>query len=104
MRKPTLAIAAALSCLGGVAQAPAATPLSVRDSFRIGSSGTIFCSAQADSTDKALTDMFDAGYTITCRDAALPVGRMYKLRDANGAAARSCWARRRPWRSGISRA
>jgi CHAT domain-containing protein/tetratricopeptide (TPR) repeat protein len=88
MRKPTLAIAAALSCVAGVAQAPAATPLSVRDSFRIGNSGTIFCSAQADSTDKALTDMFDAGYTITCRDAALPVGRMYKLRDANGAAAR----------------
>jgi CHAT domain-containing protein len=88
MRKPTLAIAAALSCVAGVAQAPAATPLSVRDSFRLGNSGTIFCSAQADSTDKALTDMFDAGYTITCRDAALPVGRMYKLRDANGAAAR----------------
>jgi CHAT domain-containing protein len=88
MRRPTLAIAAALSCVAGVAQAPAATPLSVRDSFRIGNSGTIFCSAQADSTDKALTDMFDAGYTITCRDAALPVGHMYKLRDANGAAAR----------------
>ena len=88
MRKPTLAIAAALSCLGVVAQAPAATPLSVRDSFRIGSSGTSFCSAQADSTDKALTDMFDTGYAITCRDAALPVGRMYKLRDAKGAAER----------------
>jgi CHAT domain-containing protein len=54
----------------------------VRDSFRIGSSGSIFCSAQSDSTDKALASMFDAGYSITCRDAALPVGRMYKLRDA----------------------
>lgn len=88
MHKPTLAIAAGLSCLAGAAQAPAATPLSVRDSFRIGNSGSIFCSAQADSTDKALTDMFDAGYSITCRDAALPVGRMYKLRDSNGAVAR----------------
>ena len=26
--------------------------------------------------------MFDAGYSVTCRDAALPVGKMYKLRDA----------------------
>ena len=25
--------------------------------------------------------MFDAGYSITCRDAALPVGELYKLRD-----------------------
>lgn len=71
----------------------AAAPLSVRDSFRIGSSGTIFCSAQADSTDKVLTDMFDSGYSITCRDAALPVGKMYKLRDIGGAPARLAAAR-----------
>jgi CHAT domain-containing protein len=87
MRKTAIAIAAAISCLVPAASAPAA-PLSVRDSFRIGDSGTIFCSAQADSTDKALTGMFDAGYLVTCRDAALPVGRLYKLRDAAGSAAR----------------
>ena len=32
--------------------------------------------------------MFDAGYSVTCRDAALPVGKMYKLRDAAAGPAR----------------
>jgi CHAT domain-containing protein len=32
--------------------------------------------------------MFDAGYSITCRDAALPVGKLYKLKDTGSAAAR----------------
>jgi CHAT domain-containing protein len=84
-------VALALAAAGsGPAQG---VPLSVRDSFRIGSSGTIFCSAQVDSTDKVLTGMFDSGYSITCRDAALPVGKMYKLRDASGAPARLAAAR-----------
>ena len=96
MRKTVLTIAAAACCIAVTASAPAA-PLSVRDSFRIGSGGTSFCSAQSVTTDKALTDMFDAGYSITCRDAALPVGKLYKLRDAaSGAAA----PRRRPRRRG----
>ena len=85
----SLALAATLAGTGP----GAAAPLSVRDSFRIGSSGTIFCSAQADSTDKLLTSMFDNGYSITCRDAALPVGKMYKLRDLAGAPARLAAAR-----------
>jgi hypothetical protein len=81
MRRTAIAIAAVISCVGLAASASAA-PLSVRDSFRIGSSGTIFCSAQNVATDPALHSMFDAGYSVTCRDAALPVGKMYKLRDA----------------------
>ena len=40
------------------------------------------------ATDPALSDMFDAGYSVTCRDAALPVGKLYKLRDAGNPAAR----------------
>src|SRR5947208_2154972 len=32
--------------------------------------------------------MFDLGYSLTSRDAALRVGKMYKLRDADSAAAR----------------
>src|SRR5438552_10589578 len=87
MRRTAIAIAAAIASLGLAASVPA-TPLSVRDSFRIGSSGTIFCSAQSVATDAALKSMFDLGYSLTCRDAALPVGKMYKLRDADGAAAR----------------
>ena len=69
MGKLVLTFAAAACCIAVTASAPAA-PLSVRDSFRIGNSGTSFCSAQSVATDKALTDMFDAGYSITCRDAA----------------------------------
>src|SRR6476646_6996676 len=88
MGRTTIAIASALSALVGTASIQAATPLSVRDSWRIGSSGTSFCSAQSLTTDKALTGMFDGGYAITCRDAALPVGKLYKLREASGAAAR----------------
>ena len=87
MIRPVLAIAGALSCIAVTVSASAA-PLSVRDSFRIGSSGTIFCSAQVTTTDKVLSDMFDAGYAVTCRDAALPVGKLYKLRDAGNAPAR----------------
>ena len=89
MTRIAIAIAAALCCAGLAVSASAqAAPLSVRDSFRIGNSGTIFCSAQNVATDKALTSMFDIGYSVTCRDASLPVGTMYKLHDAAGAAGR----------------
>jgi CHAT domain-containing protein len=87
MKRTILAIAAALSFIGTAAPAQAA-PLSVRDSFRIGDSGTIFCSAQSSATDSVLGSMFDIGYSVTCRDAALPVGKLYKLRDSAAAAAR----------------
>ena len=93
MTKTVLAIATALLCLAASASAPAASPLSVRDSFRIGNSGTIFCSAQSVGTDKALVDMFDVGYSVTCRDAALPVGKLFKLRDSGTAVARLAAAR-----------
>jgi CHAT domain-containing protein len=88
MSRTGLAIAAAFATVAGAAPSPAATPLSVRDSWRIGSSGTSFCSAQSLTSDKALTGMFDLGYAITCRDAALPVGKLYKLRDNGSAEAR----------------
>ena len=86
MRKIAFAIAA-IAALAGAASTWGATPLSVRDSWRIGNSGTSFCSAQSLTTDAALTHMFDAGYAITCRDAALPVGKLYKLQATNEAAA-----------------
>ena len=88
MGRTALVIAAALTAMAGAASSPAATPLSVRDSFRIGTAGTSFCSAQSLTSDKALSNMFDAGYAITCRDAVLPVGKLYKLRDESSAAAR----------------
>jgi len=83
MGRTAIAIAAALACLAPAASASAA-PLSVRDTFRIGTSGTIFCSAQNLANDATLKDMFDLGYSVTCRDAAAPVGKIFKLRDAPG--------------------
>ena len=61
MGRTAIAIAAALACLAPAASASAA-PLSVRDTFRIGTSGTIFCSAQDLANDATLKDMFDSGY------------------------------------------
>ena len=95
MLKPALT-AAALAGFLGIALAPvaaAATPLSTRDSFRIGSGGSLFCTAQSTATDAALRGMFDAAYAIACRDSVLPIGRMYKLRDSAGGAARLAAAR-----------
>ncbi len=92
MRIPAIMFLGLAATLAGTVPG-AAAPLSVRDSFRVGSSGTIFCSAQTNSTDPMLTGMFDNGYSITCRDAALPVGKMYKLRDVSGGAARLAAAR-----------
>ena len=88
MRKIAIAIAAISGLAGAAASSWGATPLSVRDSWRIGSSGTSFCSAQSLTNDPALTRMFDAGYSITCRDAALPIGKLYKLQSTSDAADR----------------
>lgn len=83
-----MAITIAAFAAAAATSSQAAAPLSVRNSWRIGNAGTSFCSAQSLSTDKALTRMFDAGYSITCRDAALPVGKLYKLRYSADSATR----------------
>jgi CHAT domain-containing protein len=85
MRKPGLALIALVSTLAFAPPGPAA-PLSVRDSFRIGTTGSSYCSAQPVANDPALAGMFDVGYSITCRDAALPIGKLYDLRAADPAA------------------
>ena len=91
MRSTGIALTALTLSVAMSPPGPAA-PLSVRDSFRIGSSGSSFCSAQPVATDRALAGMFDVGYSVTCRDAALPVGKLYKLRS-RGAEARLAAAR-----------
>ncbi len=63
-----------------IAQQAASQPISVRDTFRIGTTGSALCSAQSVGNDKALTDMFDRGYSVVCRDASVPVGQIYALR------------------------
>jgi len=66
-----------------------AQPIALSDSFRLGGGGSgVLCTAQTAAADKALTDMFDSAYAIVCRDAAIPVGHIYALRNrgANPAA------------------
>jgi len=53
---------------------------SLADTFRLGSSEGVLCQLQAQAVDPAIVDMFDRSYTIVCRDAATPVGRVYALR------------------------
>lgn len=60
----------------GMAQAQ---PLSIRNSFRVGSSG-VLCTAQVASADARLSDMFDRAYRLTCRDAAGSVGSVLAVR------------------------
>ncbi|MCZ4343363.1 CHAT domain-containing protein [Sphingomonadaceae bacterium G21617-S1] len=77
-------LAALTLCLP--AMAPAAKQpggLSLRNSFRIGSSG-VLCTAQNRALSPVLVSMFDRGYRIVCRDAASPVGRLFALRKDGG--------------------
>ena len=84
MRSP-LALAASLLAAAALTPAPAiAQPVSLQDSFRIGSGSNLLCSAQTTISDRVFEDMFDRGYSITCRDAAVPVGSVYALRTRAG--------------------
>ena len=65
--------------LGGAAQAETRPP-SLQNSFRLGSGGGVLCQVQAKSADPAMKGMFDRAYSIVCRDAAVPIGRIYALR------------------------
>jgi CHAT domain-containing protein len=80
-----LASALAVAALAAVFATPAiAQSLGVRDSFRIGSGQGSLCTAQSVIADPALVDMFDRGFAITCRDAAVPVGQVFELRTRRG--------------------
>lgn len=56
-------------------------PLSVRSNFRLGSAGVV-CAAQVAPRDTRLRGMFDRAYTLSCRDAAGPVGTLIAVRRA----------------------
>jgi CHAT domain-containing protein len=56
---------------------------SLRDSFRLGSGSGTLCQVQSRGIDPALKSMFDRAYTIVCRDAAAPIGRMFALRTGS---------------------
>lgn len=58
---------------------------SLADSFRLGSGGGILCQVQTNGRDPAIRGMFDRAWTIVCRDASRPVGKLYALRGADAA-------------------
>ncbi len=74
-------LAAAAGALVPADLAAREVPISVRSTFRLGSAGVI-CSAQIAPRDPRLSGMFDRGYTISCRDAAGPVGTLIAVRHA----------------------
>lgn len=55
-------------------------PVSLRDTFQIGSADGAVCQVQAELRDPAMRGIFDRSWVIVCRDAAQPVGRVYALR------------------------
>ena len=75
-----LALPAAMGLVLGLASPAGAQPISLRDSFPIGSASQIVCTGQTSARDEAFADMFDRGYAVVCRDAAAPVGHLYVLR------------------------
>lgn len=74
-----IAVWASLSLLLPLGAQGKETPISVRDSFRIGSTG-VLCTAQNAPADRRLGGMFDRAYLIVCKDAARPIGSMLAIR------------------------
>mgnify|MGYP000886456242 CR=1 FL=1 len=79
-----IALLASSATLALAAAPAAAQPLNLRDTFPIGTTGNLVCSAQVAAQDRAFNDMFDRGYQMLCRDAAAPVGSLYALRTRGG--------------------
>ncbi|QIQ88027.1 MAG: CHAT domain-containing protein [Erythrobacter sp.] len=61
------------------AQVAKETPVSLRDTFPVGSNG--LCEAQIIEPE-AGADLFDRRYSIICRDAAAPIGTMWVVRGS----------------------
>lgn len=71
------------SAQSALAQA-AALPLSVRDSFPLGTGGNALCQVQSRAADAAIKGPFDRAWAVVCRDSALPVGYVFALRRDGG--------------------
>jgi CHAT domain-containing protein len=72
-----LGMAAGLAAVPSGARSPAATSLSLRDTFPVGSNG--LCEAQILPPEPG-AGLFDRRYSIICRDAAAPVGTMWVVK------------------------
>ena len=81
MNRLALALGAATAALMiGEAAMAAPQPISTRQSFRIGGGSSVLCLAQGMATHASLKNMFDRGWEILCRDAAVPIGSVHALR------------------------
>ena len=88
---------APLAMLAPLAATPAAaqqTRPSIADTFSLGRGGDTLCKVQWRAGDQAASGIFDRAYSILCRDAAAPVGRLYALRGSNEEVASRLDARR----------
>ena len=73
--------AAALWATPNIAQGAPSQPISLRDTFPIGSNG--LCEAQIQSPEEG-AGIFDRKYTVVCRDAAAPIGTLWVVRGQFG--------------------
>ena len=80
----------ALAVIAALVQAPvvhaqsSSLPLSVRDSFPLGTGGNALCQVQSRAADAAIQGPFDRAWAVVCRDSALPVGYIFALRRDGG--------------------
>jgi len=75
---PALGFLAAIVLSAVPVTAQQQAPISLRDSFPIGSNG--LCEAQI-MAPEAGAGLFDRRYAVVCRDAAAPVGTLWVVRD-----------------------
>src|SRR4029453_3231705 len=73
-----------------VSAAQPSKAISLQDSFRIGTKGVVICTGETMNTSAVLVDMFDRGYSLVCRDAAVPVGQFFALRTRAGNPSARC--------------
>ena len=84
-------VSLALAAFGLAATTPALAqfsdlPVSVRDSFPLGSGGNALCQVQSRAQDAAIAGPFDRAWAVVCRDSALPVGYVFALRGGDAVA------------------
>lgn len=87
-RAVVASLAALLPILLLSAPASAQRPVrpSLVDSFRLGTGGDTLCQVQRVGVDPRAPGLFDRAYSIVCRDAAAPIGRLYAVRTDGGRA------------------
>lgn len=74
----TFFLASAFSALLPVAASAQSERPSIANSFRLGDDG--ICQVQSLTRDASFTGIFDRAWSIVCRDAARPIGKLYALR------------------------